>query len=97
MVMISERPAEVHLPHDHTGLSMRDALLDSVARLPVHLRRSLTWDQGSEMGRRSEFSVAADMPVHFCDPAGPWQRGFNEDARLGHPSRAVGHAARRRG
>ncbi|MEV4887852.1 IS30 family transposase [Nonomuraea sp. NPDC055795] len=69
----------VHLPHDHTAVSMRDALLDTITTLPTHLRRSLTWDQGSEMGRHHEFSVAADMPVYFCDPASPWQRGSNEN------------------
>jgi IS30 family transposase len=31
------------------------------------------------MGRHHEFSIAADMPVYFCDPAGPWQRGSNEN------------------
>ncbi|RVX40759.1 IS30 family transposase [Nonomuraea polychroma] len=70
----------VHLPHDHSAVSMRDALLDTIATLPAQLRRSLTWDQGSEMGRHHEFSVAAGMPVYFCDPAGPWQRGSNENA-----------------
>ncbi|MEU4574669.1 IS30 family transposase [Nonomuraea sp. NPDC023979] len=69
----------VHLPHDHSAVSMRDALLDTIATLPAQLRRSLTWDQGSEMGRHHEFSVAADMPVYFCDPASPWQRGSNEN------------------
>ncbi|GGS65393.1 hypothetical protein GCM10010176_004820 [Nonomuraea spiralis] len=70
----------VHLPLDHSAISMRDALLDTIATLPAHLRRSLTWDQGSEMGRHHEFSVAADMPVYFCNPASPWQRGSNENA-----------------
>ncbi|MFC5162538.1 IS30 family transposase [Nonomuraea angiospora] len=69
----------VHLRHDHSAVGMRDALLDTIAKLPAHLRRSLTWDQGSKMGRHHEFSVAADMPVYFCDPAGPWQRGSNEN------------------
>ena len=30
------------------------------------------------MGRHHEVSVAADMPVYFCNPASPWQRGSNE-------------------
>jgi transposase, IS30 family len=69
----------VHLPIDRSAEHMRDALLDTVATLPAHLKRSLTWDQGSEMGRHHEFSVSADMPVYFCDPASPWQRGSNEN------------------
>ncbi len=58
---------------------VRDALVETVSCLPRHLKRSLAWDQGSEMGRHHEFTVAADMPVYFCDPASPWQRGSNEN------------------
>lgn len=69
----------VHLPHDHTAESVRNALVESVTELPAELRRSLTWDQGSEMGQHKAFSIATDMPVYFCDPASPWQRGSNEN------------------
>ncbi|MFF4623334.1 IS30 family transposase [Nonomuraea jabiensis] len=70
----------VHLPIDRTAERMRDALVETMATLPAHLKRSLTWDQGSEMGRHHELSIAADLPVYFCDPASPWQRGSRENA-----------------
>ena len=69
----------VHLPVDHTGESMRDGLITTMKTLPEQLRRSLTWDQGCEMSRHRDFTIATDIPVYFCDPASPWQRGSNEN------------------
>ena len=47
--------------------------------MPAGLRRSVTWDQGSEMGCHGDFTLATGTPVFFCDPASPWQRGSNEN------------------
>ncbi|GAA3904451.1 hypothetical protein GCM10022244_13310 [Streptomyces gulbargensis] len=69
----------LHLPGGRGTELVRDALIETVQSLPAHLRRSLTWDQGCEMGRYREFTVATDIPVYFCDPASPWQRGSNEN------------------
>ncbi|HET7666399.1 MAG TPA: IS30 family transposase [Mycobacterium sp.] len=69
----------LHLPDDHSAETVRDAVVDAMRELPDHLRRSLTWDQGVEMARHAEITLAADLPVYFCDPASPWQRGSNEN------------------
>jgi IS30 family transposase len=69
----------VHLPADRTAETVRDALAATMAALPEQLKRSLTWDQGREMALAHEFAVAAGLPVYFCDPHSPWQRGTNEN------------------
>jgi IS30 family transposase len=69
----------LHLPDGHDAVHVRDALIAAISTLPEHLRGSLTWDQGAEMARHKQFSIAADMAVYFCDPASPWQRGSNEN------------------
>jgi len=63
----------------HDATTVRDALVHAMAGLPASLARSLTWDQGSEMARHHEFSLATGIPVYFCEPASPWMRGSNEN------------------
>lgn len=55
------------------------ALQREVIKLPKQLRQSLTWDRGKELTNHKEFHLATDMPVFFCDPRSPWQRGSNEN------------------
>ena len=59
--------------------SVVTALKRRVRKLPLELRKSLTWDRGTEMAHHKEFSIATDVEVYFCDPQSPWQRGSNEN------------------
>jgi IS30 family transposase len=68
-----------YLPAGHTAPEVRDVLTELMMTLPEHLRGSLTWDQGAEMAEHKLFSVENGLPVYFCDPASPWQRGSNEN------------------
>jgi len=59
--------------------SVVGALIRQVRRLPIQLRKSLTWDRGMELANHKKFTVATDVAVYFCDPKSPWQRGSNEN------------------
>jgi IS30 family transposase len=59
--------------------SVTGALRRKIRKLPTELRRTLTWDRGSEMAAHAKLSVDAQIDIYFCDPYSPWQRGTNEN------------------
>jgi hypothetical protein len=61
----------VALPEGRVSEHVVSQLAAEMADLPERLRRSLTWDQGVEMARHRQFTVATDCPVYFCDPHSP--------------------------
>jgi IS30 family transposase len=69
----------LHLPAGHDPAAVRDQMITAIQGLPAMLRRSMTWDQGKEMALHAQITAATDMPVYFCDPHSPWQRGSNEN------------------
>ncbi|MBA8924446.1 IS30 family transposase [Kutzneria viridogrisea] len=85
------RPGEVVAPCGDPGqtrliglgvgaaVGVLGALVRRFSALPNSLTKSLTWDQGCEMSRHNEFTAATGVPVYFCEPAKPWQRGSNEN------------------
>ena len=69
----------LHLPADHTAESVATAMIAAMSELPAHLRRTITWDRGSEMAHSRDIDLELQAPVYFCDPHSPWQRGTNEN------------------
>jgi len=69
----------VRIPYDRRAERVAALLAKKLETLPEFLRNSVTWDQGKEMARHAEFTVRTGLPIYFCDPLSPWQRGTNEN------------------
>jgi IS30 family transposase len=67
------------LPQSRVSPEVIRVLTELMGRVPAELAKTLTWDQGIEMRRHTEFTLATDCKVFFCDPHSPWQRGSNEN------------------
>jgi transposase, IS30 family len=70
----------VDLPNGHTAPELVAALIEAFGTVPRRLRRSLTWDQGTEMAAWATTETGIGMPIYFADPHSPWQRPANEHA-----------------
>jgi IS30 family transposase len=69
----------LHLPDNHGAEQVNQALIAAINTLPQMLRGSLTWDQGVELSKHADVTLATDLQIYFCDPHSPWQRGSNEN------------------
>jgi IS30 family transposase len=69
----------LHLPGRHDADTVAEAMIREMRHLPEHLRRSITWDRGTELADYARIQSALDTQLFFCDPHSPWQRGTNEN------------------
>jgi len=69
----------LHLPDRHDADTVANAMIAEMRHLPDHLRRSITWDRGSELAGYRQIQLALETKLFFCDPHSPWQRGTNEN------------------
>lgn len=67
------------LKGDRSAEAVDAAMRKAIKTLPKELLRSITWDQGAEMAKHLDFTVETGIPIYFCDPHAPWQRGSNEN------------------
>jgi len=69
----------LHLPDGRLPAQVDAAMRRAIRKLPKELFRTITWDQGKEMHRHSQFTVDTGVQIYFCNPHSPWQRGSNEN------------------
>jgi IS30 family transposase len=66
------------LPGGHCAENVLACCIELFERVPEELRRTLTWDRGTEMARHADLESATGLEVFFADPHSPWQRPSNE-------------------
>src|SRR4051794_24771609 len=69
----------VHLPDGHGAEQLRVAMAPVLAGLPALARRTLTWDQGSEMACHDQLAEYFADGIFFAHPGSPWLRGTNQN------------------
>jgi IS30 family transposase len=69
----------LHLPGRHDANTVAEAMIREMGHLPEHLRRSITWDRGTELAEYARIQLALETKLFFADPHSPWQRGTNEN------------------
>jgi IS30 family transposase len=68
-----KQPRDKHGPAlaGHGAQAVREAITKAMASLPNQFRKSLTWDQGTEMSQHAKLSMDTGLEVYFCDPQSP--------------------------
>ena len=65
--------------NDATATSAVEGFSAALNRMPLAMRKSMTYDQWREMARHAEITQKTGVAIYFCDPHSPWQRGSNEN------------------
>ena len=83
MLCLTERVTRysilVTMPEGYNADAMVAGLADGLDRIPAHLLKSITFDQGSEWANWQTIADTYKLKVWFCDPHSPWQRGQVEN------------------
>ena len=65
--------------NDATATSAMEGFSAALNGMPLAMRKSMTYDRGSEMACHPELARRMKIDIWFCDPHAPWQRGSNEN------------------
>jgi IS30 family transposase len=83
MLWLTERVTRysigVAMPDGYAGEDMQAGLVCGLERIPTHMLRSITFDQGPEWACWPALAATYNIKVWFCDPHSPWQRGQIEN------------------
>lgn len=83
MITLTERVTKysmiITMPNGYAATDALAGLVEALEGIPAHLRRSITFDQGSEWANWRDLVDTYGIDVWFCDPHSPWQRGQIEN------------------
>ncbi len=83
MIWLSERVTRfsipITMPQGYDADAVVAGLIEGCDRIPAHLLRSITFDQGSEWANWPTIADHYGIDAWFCDPHSPWQRGQIEN------------------
>jgi IS30 family transposase len=63
-----------------TAVTFRRALVDTLARYPVHMRMTITYDNGSENTCHTWVNRALGTESYFCEPYHSWEKATVENS-----------------
>lgn len=69
----------VPLKNEKNAADTAKAFIEKFNELPSVLKKSLTYDRGTEMACHEKITAQTGVTVYFADPHSPWQRGSNEN------------------
>jgi IS30 family transposase len=69
----------ITMPDGYGSSAALAGLVEGLEQIPAHLRKSITFDQGTEWAKWATLEATYNLKAWFCDPHSPWQRGQVEN------------------
>lgn len=65
---------------DKGAVAVRDQICMTLGKLPATMRKTITYDNGTEFARHHEINQRISTQSYFCHTHSPWQKGGVENA-----------------